>query len=110
MTYEISNDFLKITNKIQAKINDDIENFIVSTVQESALEEDFEIEVNALKIAYAIRKDTPIGVVKAEPYKYLGCYCPMCDEEISDEIGEPKYCYECGQALDWSNVKWEDEE
>lgn len=40
----------------------------------------------------------PNGV---DDYVAYRCPNPNCDTEISDDIGEPNFCYECGQALKW---------
>ncbi len=36
-------------------------------------------------------------------YKYTDYKCPCCKHLISD--GTPSYCWNCGQALDWSDIK-----
>lgn len=36
-------------------------------------------------------------------YKYTNYKCPCCKHLISD--GTPSYCWNCGQALDWSDIK-----
>lgn len=64
---------------------------------------------DAIKIAIsALEKQIPKRVIR--PYK--GNYkCPTCENYIyiTDDdlyvygIEPPKYCDECGQALDWSN-------
>ena len=36
-------------------------------------------------------------------YKYTSYKCPCCEHLISD--GTPSYCWNCGQAIDWSEVK-----
>ena len=28
-------------------------------------------------------------------------FCPVCNSAISTAFGKPKYCCDCGQALDW---------
>lgn len=33
-------------------------------------------------------------------YKYTSYKCPCCEHLISD--GTPSYCWNCGQAIDWS--------
>lgn len=35
-------------------------------------------------------------------YKYTDYKCPCCKHLISD--GTPSYCWNCGQALDWSEI------
>lgn len=65
------------------------------------------IEITGLAIE-ALEKQMPKRVIR--PYK--GNYkCPTCENYIyiTDDdlyvygIEPPKYCDECGQALDWSN-------
>jgi hypothetical protein len=34
-------------------------------------------------------------------YKYTDYKCPCCEHIISD--GTPSHCWNCGQALDWSD-------
>lgn len=34
-------------------------------------------------------------------YKYTSYKCPCCEHLISD--GTPSYCWNCGQAIDWSD-------
>lgn len=36
-------------------------------------------------------------------YKYTDYKCPCCKHLISD--GTPSYCWNCGQALDWSEIE-----
>lgn len=35
-------------------------------------------------------------------YKYTNYKCPCCKHLISD--GTPSYCWNCGQAIDWSET------
>lgn len=50
------------------------------------------------------RPEKPVSVTKEYPNGdrgWHGCCCPGCETPI--ECGEtPKYCPECGQAIDWS--------
>lgn len=32
-------------------------------------------------------------------------YCPVCGEWLTWEITHFKHCYECGQAIDWSEAE-----
>lgn len=46
--------------------------------------------------------------IPKNPKEYEGVYlCPDCDEYVSDVFMDyrPRYCNECGQALDWSEVE-----
>lgn len=49
-----------------------------------------------------VEKETPYKPTKQEFFKYLGnvgkCKCK------SEVTSKEKYCDECGQKLDWSNV------
>ena len=57
-------------------------------------------------------------VVKTRVYKRYGlvcveykpCYCPRCRNILNAGPNyQPKYCSECGQKIDFSEVKWEEE-
>lgn len=57
-------------------------------------------------------------VVKTRVYKryslvcveYKPCYCPRCQNILNAGPNyQPKYCSECGQKIDFSEVKWEEE-
>ena len=51
-----------------------------------------------------VDKATPKKAIKDEPskIKYVQTYkCPNCKGGVSGEIS--RYCYHCGQALDWSD-------
>lgn len=38
------------------------------------------------------------------------CYCPRCNHVLNAGPNfQPKYCSECGQKIDFSEVKWEEE-
>lgn len=43
----------------------------------------------------AIKKEVP----EYKEYKYDDYLCPVCNALTKD--GTPKYCWRCGQALDW---------
>lgn len=55
-----------------------------------------------------IERDTPMKVIKTPDWYY---HCPMCEEEVdvSNTAYECRqiyrYCYHCGQRLDWSGRK-----
>lgn len=42
-------------------------------------------------------------VPEYKEYKYNDYLCPNCNALTKD--GTPKYCWRCGQALDWSDDK-----
>lgn len=51
-----------------------------------------------------VDKATPIKPIKDEPsqIRYVQTYkCPKCGGSFSGTIS--KYCYHCGQAIDWSS-------
>lgn len=57
-------------------------------------------------------------VVRTEVYRKYGftyvehkpCYCPRCNHVLNAGPNfQPKYCSECGQKIDFSEVKWEEE-
>lgn len=59
-----------------------------------------------LKIAKEQRRLIPLRV-KEYAVTIHGCTswiseCPTCGKFVSDDIKQ-KYCYECGQALEWSD-------
>ena len=52
----------------------------------------------------ALKKQIPQKVInKGHLYAYA-CFCPVCNSIVSTapSYDEAKYCYKCGQALDWS--------
>lgn len=55
----------------------------------------------ALQIAIeAIEKQIP-----KKPDLDGGVYCPCCLREFKSHYDETRYCPNCGQALDWSDVE-----
>ena len=53
-------------------------------------------------IIKAIKKQVPEKVVFVPEPHGLQAYCPACNEEYYFKRTGDKYCYNCGQALDWS--------
>lgn len=45
----------------------------------------------------AVKKEVP----EYKEYKYDDYICPVCNALTKD--GTPKYCWRCGQALDWGD-------
>lgn len=83
----------RIVKTISMKINNDMEDFIVHSVESFSGDESF--EVNAKKIYEAVKRDTA-----APKHKYMGYRCP-CGNEVAKN---QKYCDECGQKL----LPWEE--
>lgn len=72
----------------------------------------------AIKVATsAIEKQIPKHPKKKEETQYSTFYdCPCCGGYLVSKIDgelccgqEYKYCYHCGQALDWSNAELTEE-
>ena len=47
-------------------------------------------------VAEAIKRNEPMKVIK----EHKGYSCPKCNVSVFDEYN---YCYDCGQALDWTD-------
>lgn len=98
MTYEEAHKFLEIKQREMT-----IERHIYN---EQA------IEINGLAIE-ALEKQIPKKPKKKEENQYSAFYdCPCCGGYLVSEIDgelcggqEYKYCYRCGQALDWSDTE-----
>lgn len=57
-------------------------------------------------------------IVKIETYKKFGlvitlhqfCFCPKCKNILNAGPNyQPKYCDQCGQKINFSNMEWEKE-
>ena len=89
-----------ITMNLTCRINNDMEKFIVRSVQEYGMS--YNLTVNPKKIYEAIKKQTPkkpIGDLHSVPHYR----CPNCHSGVvmyEDSTKFP-YCHHCGQALDW---------
>lgn len=85
--------------KCTAQIDNEIDDFITVTVNRELAERN--TRVNAKKIAEAVEKQIP----KKPKYNGGECECPTCgDDWNSNEYGSGmKFCWECGQKLDWSD-------
>ena len=59
--------------------------------------------------AYALEKQIPKKPYKRKEHKQNDYYCAVCRYYLGDEMElkfaglQPKFCPECGQALDWSD-------
>lgn len=87
-------DIYTITRNLSLQIDNDIEEFIVRSVQEYGMNES--ITVNAKKIYEALEKQ----VAKKPIDKIMYLECPTCGDV---EILDCGYCSVCGQKLDWSD-------
>ena len=80
----------------------DTESLIVGDVAKGIYRKDLE----ALKMAIsAIDRQIPkkpIRLPADHPFYYEAGGCPTCG--VSVYISDDKYCLQCGQALDWSDV------
>ena len=65
------------------------------------------------KAGYAVqivRKEVPGGEYGFTYVEHKPCYCPRCNHVLNAGPNfQPKYCSECGQKIDFSEVKWEEE-
>ena len=97
MTQREENDYVyNVATTLSMKINNDIEEFLVCSVSACA-PLDKQITVNAKKIYEAIEKQIP--------KKPNSIFCPVCNfpSIIDGEYGDRyPYCYNCGQAIDWT--------
>lgn len=47
------------------------------------------------------------GLIKTER---IACYCPECGEMLNAGPNfQPKYCFQCGQRIDFNEIEWEKE-
>jgi DNA-directed RNA polymerase subunit RPC12/RpoP len=59
------------------------------------------------EISKLVERDTPMKVIKTQNWSY---HCPRCKDEIDvsnvgfDTKQVYRYCYYCGQRLDWSKL------
>jgi DNA-directed RNA polymerase subunit RPC12/RpoP len=65
------------------------------------------IEYNLNQLCELVERDTPAKVIKTQNWSY---HCPKCKNEIDvsnvgfDTKQVYRYCYYCGQRLDWSKL------
>lgn len=45
-----------------------------------------------------------IKISEYEPFGFL-YFCPNCGVNIENRLYKQKHCHNCGQALDWEDVK-----
>lgn len=90
-------DIYTITRNLSLQIDNDIEEFIVRSVQEYGMNES--ITVNAKKIYEALEKQVAKKVIyKPKDAVYQRPFCPCCDTELFDANYSINRC-ECGQLL-----------
>ena len=74
----------------------DRESFIVGDNDEEIYRKDIEALEKALEI---LEKQMPRKVIRSI---YHVRFCPTCQGSVWQNRDESKYCFRCGQALDWS--------
>lgn len=98
---EINEDALKILDKaVDKAVNKQIPKKIKECTRTSCNRESIReaVEYNRL------HSQTPmIPIPKYKEWKWTEYRCPICDSLVKD--GKPNYCWNCGQALDWSDEK-----
>lgn len=98
-----------ITTHIK-RMTEEIDKAVLGEIKEIAKENGLERQIilNERNIVSALEKQIP----KKGSIKYLSSYtddppvllCPNCQEHIPTEgCNFYKYCYNCGQALDWGD-------
>lgn len=88
----------EVVMNITYKINNDMEEFIVRSVQEYGMNQT--IVVNPKKICEAIEKQTPKKPMIAKDRNGRSRDCPACNGHLP--IQHFRYCPHCGQLVDWS--------
>ncbi len=66
----------------------------------------WEVDMEALKVATEVlEKQIPKKVKKVRHETILGyavtVHCPVCGGSVWQNADESKYCFRCGQAIDW---------
>lgn len=74
----------------------DTENLKVSDSVKEIYRKDIEVLKKALGL---FEKQTPRKVIRSI---YNVRFCPICQGSVWQNRDESKYCFRCGQALDWS--------
>ena len=74
----------------------DRESFIVGDSDEEIYRKDIEALKKALEL---FEKQMPRKVIRSI---YHVRFCPICKGSVWQNRDESKYCFRCGQALDWS--------
>jgi predicted SprT family Zn-dependent metalloprotease len=87
----------------------------VKKIRENPTAEDVDNRELQKLIDIALEKQIPKKPIKKTEflsYEYISYRCPICNQHFLSKIeGEfvagtkPKYCYKCGQALDWSDTE-----
>ena len=107
-------DIYKMVNEFVVQRAKEMENSILGTIQEIAIENGIRTEVvlNERAITQAIVKSQKQKVIRETGLSayYHQESCPSCRKEFSvnaagyrytDVVGKTNYCPYCGQALDW---------
>ena len=103
---------MRVTDKIIVQMIDDYENAVASEIASAARVagvSDVTV-LNKKAILEALQKQIPQQPdLEADGYSdgelvYDTGYCPRCRKDYEIEYHKPKYCENCGQALDWSDA------
>lgn len=86
----------------EKKANEAIE-WIEYHIDISDYDEDDDL-LTALKMAVKALKKQISKKVTNNGYGVY--FCPVCRGSVWQIRDESKYCFRCGQALDWSDEKW----
>lgn len=76
-----------------------VKEIIQSEVPWTKATEAIEVTEEALKKQIPKKPRNLVFVGSKELYAYC---CPKCEKEFLDIV--PKYCYNCGQAIEWEEV------
>ena len=80
-------------------------------IRQNPTAEDCDNKELARLIDIAIEKQIPKKPYKVKEHKQNDYYCVVCNRYLGDEMElkyaclQPKYCENCGQALDWSDTE-----
>lgn len=106
MTSEQENYDECINTFLAYKIKYETDNAMAGYIEQVCVESDPDLikyKFNANKIAAALKKDMPVRVIKDE--RGFFC-CSNCMCRFSYKLKSPwfRYCYRCGQKLDWETA------
>ena len=93
---EMESDVLRVTEKIHCEAVQRLDDAICCEIIEIAKEAGVTqlILLDKEAITSALKKGMPM-----EPLDDGWLYCPVCHRDVL--MDKPKYCPDCGQALDW---------
>lgn len=97
---------MSLVEKIVIERNREIDNAVLGTIVNIANENGISITLNEKVIVNALEKQIPKraimkGFSPCEEICSVSYICPVCKKHVNID----KYCYHCGQALDWSDTE-----